>query len=69
MPEVIKMTELELENSRLLIRQDLNVPIRDGVITNDARIRASIPTLKLALSKGAAVMVMSHLGRPDRRTA
>ncbi len=64
MPQVIKMAELELANCRLLIRQDLNVPIRDGVITNDARIRASIPTLKLALSKGAAVMVMSHLGRP-----
>ncbi len=64
MPQVLKMTELELANSRLLIRQDLNVPIRDGIITNDARIRASIPTLELALSKGAAIMVMSHLGRP-----
>jgi len=58
------MAEQELANRRLLIRQDLNVPIKDGVITNDARIRASVPTLKLALSKGAAVMVMSHLGRP-----
>ena len=58
------MAEMELANRRLLIRQDLNVPVKDGVITNDARIRASIPTLKLALSKGAAVMVMSHLGRP-----
>ena len=64
MPQVLKMAELELANRRLLIRQDLNVPIRDGVITNDARIKASVPTLQLALSKGAAVLVMSHLGRP-----
>lgn len=58
------MADMELANRRLLIRQDLNVPIKDGVITNDARISASIPTLQLALSKGAAIMVMSHLGRP-----
>lgn len=58
------MAEQELAERRLLIRQDLNVPIKDGVITNDARIKASLPTLKLALSKNAAVMVMSHLGRP-----
>ncbi len=64
MSHVLTMAEQELANRRLLIRQDLNVPIKDGVITNDARIRASVPTLKLALSKGAAVMVMSHLGRP-----
>ena len=64
MSNVLTMAEMELANRRLLIRQDLNVPVKDGVITNDARIRASIPTLKLALSKGAAVMVMSHLGRP-----
>ena len=64
MSNVLTMAEMELANCRLLIRQDLNVPIKDGVISNDARIRASLPTLKLALSKGAAVMVMSHLGRP-----
>jgi phosphoglycerate kinase len=64
MSNVLIMTEMELTNRRLLIRQDLNVPIKDGVISNDARIRASLPTLKLALSKGAAIMVMSHLGRP-----
>ncbi len=58
------MSEMELAGRRLLIRQDLNVPIQDGVISNDARIRASLPTLQLALSKGASVMVMSHLGRP-----
>ncbi len=64
MPAVLSMSELELANRRLLIRQDLNVPLKDGVISNDARIRASLPTLELALASGAAVMVMSHLGRP-----
>ncbi len=68
MSKVFTMVEMELANRRLLIRQDLNVPIKDGVISNDARIRASLPTLKLALSKGAAVMVMSHLGRPTEGT-
>ena len=58
------MTDQELANRRLLIRQDLNVPLKDGAITNDARIRASLPTLRSALSQGASVMVMSHLGRP-----
>jgi phosphoglycerate kinase len=58
------MMDLELANRRLLIRQDLNVPVRDGVISNDSRIRASVPTLQHALKQGAAVMVMSHLGRP-----
>ena len=64
MSNVLIMSEMELAGRRLLIRQDLNVPIQDGVISNDARIRASLPTLQLALSKGASVMVMSHLGRP-----
>lgn len=64
MPAVKSMMELELANRRLLIRQDLNVPVRDGVITNDSRIRASLPTLQHALKAGAAVIVMSHLGRP-----
>ncbi len=68
MSNVLTMAEMELANRRLLIRQDLNVPIKDGVISNDARIRASLPTLKLALSKSAAVMVMSHLGRPTEGT-
>ncbi len=61
---VIKMTDLDLSGKRVLIRQDLNVPIKDGKVTSDARIRASLPTIKLALEAGAAVMVMSHLGRP-----
>ncbi|TLU64192.1 phosphoglycerate kinase [Thalassotalea litorea] len=61
---VIKMTELDLANQRVLIREDLNVPIKDGKITSDARLKAALPTIKLALEKGASVMVMSHLGRP-----
>ncbi|ALO35614.1 phosphoglycerate kinase [Colwellia sp. MT41] len=61
---IIKMAELTLTNKRVLIREDLNVPIADGKITSDARLRAALPTLKLALEAGAKVMVMSHLGRP-----
>lgn len=61
---VIKMTDLALSNQRVLIREDLNVPVKDGKITSDARLRAALPTLKLALEAGAKVMVMSHLGRP-----
>ena len=58
------MTDLDLAGKRVLIRQDLNVPVADGKVSSDQRITASIPTLKLALEKGAAVMVTSHLGRP-----
>jgi phosphoglycerate kinase len=58
------MTDLDLSGKRVLIRQDLNVPIENGRITSEQRISASLPTLKLALEKGAAVMVTSHLGRP-----
>ena len=61
---VTKMTDLDLAGKRLFIRADLNVPVKDGKVTSDARIRATIPTLKLALQKGAKVMVTSHLGRP-----
>ncbi len=61
---IVRMTDLDLSGKRVLIRQDLNVPIEDGRITSEQRITASIPTLKLALEKGAAVMVTSHLGRP-----
>lgn len=61
---VIKMTDLDLAGKRLFIRADLNVPVKDGKVTSDARIRATTPTLKLALEKGAKVMVTSHLGRP-----
>jgi phosphoglycerate kinase len=61
---ILKMQELDLSQKRVLIRQDLNVPIKDGQITSDARIKASLPTIKYALEKNAAVLVMSHLGRP-----
>lgn len=61
---VIKMADLDLAGKRLFIRADLNVPVKEGKVTSDARIRATIPTLKLALQKGAKVMVTSHLGRP-----
>ncbi|MCF6219209.1 MAG: phosphoglycerate kinase [Candidatus Polarisedimenticolaceae bacterium] len=61
---VIKMTDLDLSGKRVLIRQDLNVPVKDGKVTSDARIRASLPTVQKALEAGAAVMLMSHLGRP-----
>lgn len=58
------MTDLALAEKRVLIREDLNVPVNEGKITSDARLRAALPTLKLALEAGAKVMVMSHLGRP-----
>ena len=61
---VVRMSDLDLAGRRVLIREDLNVPIEDGRITSETRILAALPTLKLALDKGAAVMVMSHLGRP-----
>ncbi|MGE6649681.1 phosphoglycerate kinase [Shewanella colwelliana] len=61
---IINMSALDLQGKRVLIREDLNVPVSDGVVTSDARLRAALPTIKLALEKGAAVMVMSHLGRP-----
>jgi len=61
---IIKMTDLDLAGQRVLIRADLNVPIKNGKVTSDARIRASLPTIKLALAAGAKVMVTSHLGRP-----
>ncbi len=61
---VIKMSDLDLAGKRVLIREDLNVPIKDGKVTSDARIQAALPTIKLALEKGAKLMVMSHRGRP-----
>jgi len=59
------MTSLDLKDKRVLIREDLNVPIQDGVVTSDARIRASLPTIQAALTARARVLVMSHLGRPE----
>lgn len=63
------MQDLDLSGRRVLIREDLNVPIKDGQITSDARIQAALPSLRMALEKGAAVMVMSHLGRPKEGEA
>lgn len=61
---IIKMTDLDLAGKRVLIRADLNVPVKDGKVVSDKRITATMPTIKLALEKGAKVMVTSHLGRP-----
>ncbi len=61
---VINLTDLDLSSKRVLIRQDLNVPIKDGVVTSDKRIKASLPTIEVAIKQGAKVMLMSHRGRP-----
>jgi phosphoglycerate kinase len=58
------MSDLDLQGKRVLIREDLNVPVNDGAVTSDIRIQSSLPTIQMALEKGAKVMVMSHLGRP-----
>jgi phosphoglycerate kinase len=63
------MADLDLAGKRVLIREDLNVPVERGTVTSDARIRAALPTIRLALDRGARVMVMSHLGRPKEGTA
>ena len=61
---VTKMTDLDLSGKRVLIRADLNVPVKNGEVTSDVRIRASLPSVELALKQGASVILMSHLGRP-----
>jgi len=61
---VIKMTDLDLSGKRVLIRQDLNVPVKNGVVTSDQRIKASLPTIQYCIDAGAKLMIMSHLGRP-----
>jgi len=61
---VLRMSDLDLAGKRVLIREDLNVPFKDGKISSDVRIKAALPTIQLALDKGAKVMVMSHRGRP-----
>lgn len=62
---LIQMNDVNLQGKRVLIREDLNVPIIDGIITSDQRLQAALPTLKMALEQGAAVIVLSHLGRPE----
>lgn len=64
-PRILRMTDLALANKRVLIREDLNVPVKNGRVASDARIEAALPTLRAALGAGAAVIVMSHLGRPE----
>lgn len=61
---VIRMADVDLSGKRVLIREDLNVPVADGVVSSDARIRAALPTINAALDANAAVMLVSHLGRP-----
>jgi len=61
---ITAMTSLDLRNKRVLIREDFNVPLAEGKISHDARIRAALPTLQLALEQDAAVAIVSHLGRP-----
>jgi phosphoglycerate kinase len=65
MIRVLRMNELDLGGKRVLIREDLNVPVQNGVVTSDARIRASLPTIEAAMKAKARVMLMSHLGRPE----
>jgi len=62
--KLVRMADLDLAGKRVLIREDLNVPLGEGQVTSDARIRAALPTLRLAIERGARVLVMSHLGRP-----
>ncbi|NLG77191.1 MAG: phosphoglycerate kinase [Xanthomonadaceae bacterium] len=62
---ILRMTDLDLRGKRVLIREDLNVPVQGGVVSSDARIRAALPTIQAAKNAGARVLVMSHLGRPE----
>jgi len=63
--KLLRMTDMDLHNRRVLIREDLNVPVKDGVVTSDARIRAALPTIRYALDQRAKVLILSHLGRPE----
>src|SRR5246127_3825167 len=63
--KLLRMTDAELRNKRVLIREDLNVPVQDGVVTSDARIRATLASIRYALDQHAKVFIVSHLGRPQ----
>src|SRR3981081_4361691 len=63
--KVLRLTDTDLRNKRVFIREDLNVPVQSGVVTSDARIRAAIPTIRYALDQNAKVFILSHLGRPE----
>ncbi|HTX04357.1 MAG TPA: phosphoglycerate kinase [Steroidobacteraceae bacterium] len=63
--KILRMTDMDLRGKRVLIREDLNVPVQDGVVTSDARIRAALPTIRYALDQRAKVFILSHLGRPQ----
>src|SRR5690348_11714987 len=62
---ILRMSDVPLKGKRVLIREDFNVPIKNGEITSDLRIRAALPTIKKAIKAGAQVMLLSHLGRPE----
>ena len=63
--KVLRLTDTDLRNKRVLIREDLNVPVQSGMVTSDARIRAALPTIRYALDQNAKVFILSHLGRPE----
>ena len=65
MANFLRMTDIDLAGKRVLIREDLNVPIKDGKVTSDARLRASLPTIQAAVRARGKVMLLSHLGRPE----